>query len=74
MEWGTEAARTRYVQDLVRAKKIGCTCFSEPNAGSDLASIETRIEDRGDHLKSMVPRPGFPTAPMPTRAIVYASA
>jgi glutaryl-CoA dehydrogenase (non-decarboxylating) len=51
MEWGTPQARERYVGDLVRAKKIGCTCFSEPNAGSDLASIETRIEDRGGYYE-----------------------
>ena len=50
MEWGTMAAKEKYVQGLVSAKNIGCTCFSEPNAGSDIASIETRIEDRGDHF------------------------
>ena len=48
MEWGTPAVREKYVRDLVLGKKLGCTCFSEPNAGSDLASMETRIEDRGD--------------------------
>lgn len=51
MEWGTPQAKDRYVGDLVRAKKIGCTCFSEPNAGSDLAAIETGVEDRGDYLE-----------------------
>lgn len=50
MEWGTTEAKEKYVRDLVCAKKIGCTCFSEPNAGSDIASIETRIEDRGNHF------------------------
>ncbi len=50
MEWGSPDLRDRYVKDLVSAKRIGCTCFSEPNAGSDIASIETRIEDRGDHF------------------------
>lgn len=51
MQWGTPAARGKYVRDLVQGKKIGCTCFSEPNAGSDLASIETHIEDKGDHYE-----------------------
>lgn len=50
MEWGTEAVRAKYVKDLVLGRKLGCTCFSEPNAGSDLSSIETRIEDKGDHF------------------------
>ncbi|MGC1403375.1 MAG: acyl-CoA dehydrogenase family protein [Thermodesulfobacteriota bacterium] len=44
MEWRTPQARDRYVGDLVRAKKIGCTCFSEPKAGSDRANIENRIK------------------------------
>jgi len=51
MEWGTPEVRRKYVRDLVQGEKIGCACFSEPNAGSDLASIETRIEDRGDCLE-----------------------
>ncbi len=50
MEWGIPDVKDKYVEDLVSAKRIGCTCFSEPNAGSDIASIETRIEDRGDHF------------------------
>jgi len=50
MEWGRPETRDRYVEDLVMGRKIGCTCFSEPNAGSDLASIETRIVDKGDHF------------------------
>jgi len=49
MEWGTKEVREKYIKDLVLAKKIGCTCFSEPNAGSDIAAIETIIEDCGDH-------------------------
>lgn len=51
MEWGTPEAKERYVGDLVQGKKIGCTCFSEPNAGSDLSAIETRIEDRGEYFE-----------------------
>ncbi len=50
MEWGSPETRDKYVEDLIMGRKIGCTCFSEPNAGSDLSSIETRIEDKGDHF------------------------
>ena len=50
MEWGTEDAKNTYIKPLVLGEKIGCVCFSEPNAGSDLASMETKIEDRGDHF------------------------
>ncbi|MEW6262220.1 MAG: acyl-CoA dehydrogenase family protein [Thermodesulfobacteriota bacterium] len=50
MEWGTEPAIEKFVAELVSGRKLGCTCFSEPNAGSDLASMETKIEDKGDHF------------------------
>lgn len=50
MEWGSEEAKEKYIIPLVLGEKIGCVCFSEPNAGSDLASMETKIEDRGDHF------------------------
>lgn len=49
MEWGSDEAREKYIAPLVLGEKLGCTCFSEPNAGSDLASMETKIKDMGDH-------------------------
>ncbi len=49
MEWGSDKAKEKYIKSLVSGEKIGCTCFSEPNAGSDLAAMETRIEEKGDH-------------------------
>ncbi len=49
MEWGSEWVRRKYVKNLVMAEKLGCTCFSEPNVGSDIASIETEVVDKGDH-------------------------
>jgi len=50
MEWGTEIAREKYITPLVSGEKLGCVCFSEANAGSDLSSMETKIEDKGDHF------------------------
>ena len=50
MEWGSEPAKEKYIKSLVLGEKIGCTCFSEPNAGSDLAAMETKIEDKDDHF------------------------
>jgi len=49
MEWGGEGVKEKYIAPLVLGEKLGCTCFSEPNVGSDLASMETKIEDKGDH-------------------------
>lgn len=73
MEWGTEEARQKYVSDLVLAKKIGCTCFSEPNVGSDIASTETRIEDRGDHFLINGAKTWISNGTVADTAIVYAS-
>lgn len=50
MEWGSEKAKEKYVTPLISGKKLGCVCFSEPNAGSDLSSMETKIEDKGKYL------------------------
>ncbi|HWU37234.1 MAG TPA: acyl-CoA dehydrogenase family protein, partial [Candidatus Acidoferrum sp.] len=50
MEWGKDTVRKKYVQALVSGQKLGCTCFSEANAGSDIAAIETKVVDKGDHF------------------------
>jgi glutaryl-CoA dehydrogenase (non-decarboxylating) len=51
MEWGTQRAREKYVSDLVTGERLGCICLSEPNAGSDLAAMERRIEDCGEYIR-----------------------
>jgi glutaryl-CoA dehydrogenase (non-decarboxylating) len=71
MEWGTSMAREKYVKNLVLGEKLGCTCFSEPNAGSDLASIETRIEDRGDHYEINGAKTWISNGTVADYAVVY---
>jgi alkylation response protein AidB-like acyl-CoA dehydrogenase len=46
---GTPAQRVRYLQPLLAGRLRHWIAITEPNHGSDVAGIETRAEDRGDH-------------------------
>jgi alkylation response protein AidB-like acyl-CoA dehydrogenase len=48
-KYGTEAQRTRFMPGVVSGETILAIAMTEPDAGSDLAGIRTRAEDKGDH-------------------------
>jgi len=49
LEYGSEEQKQRHIPSIVNGTIRWCQGFSEPGAGSDLASLQTKCEDKGDH-------------------------
>ena len=48
LDYGTEEQKRRHIPPIARGEVRWCVGYSEPNAGSDLASLQMKCEDKGD--------------------------
>ena len=51
MTWGTPEQKEHFLAPIVTAEEIWCQGFSEPEAGSDLASLKTRAVKENGHWR-----------------------
>ncbi len=49
LKYGTEDQKKHYLPQIARGEIRWCQGYSEPGAGSDLASLQTKCEDKGDY-------------------------
>lgn len=49
LKFGSEEQKLKYLNEISSGKIRWCQGYSEPGAGSDLAGLQTRAEDKGDH-------------------------
>ncbi|SEO99961.1 acyl-CoA dehydrogenase family protein [Aquisalimonas asiatica] len=50
LKFGSEALKRQHLPPIVRGEIRWCQGYSEPGAGSDLAGLQTKAEDKGDHF------------------------
>ena len=50
LEYGNDAQKAEHLPKIIRGEVQWCQGYSEPNAGSDLAALNSRAEDNGDHF------------------------
>ena len=48
-KFANEEQKMRFLTEITAGKTWWCQGYSEPNAGSDLAGLQTKAEDKGDH-------------------------
>lgn len=50
LHYGTQEQKNKWLPDIVKGRKILAIGMTEPGTGSDLAAIQTKAEDKGDHF------------------------
>lgn len=72
-DWGTEEQKRHYLPRLATGEIIGCYALTEPNAGSDAASLETTATEEDDHYILNGEKIWITNGPSAHLAIVFAS-
>mgnify|MGYP000277144013 CR=1 FL=1 len=49
LAWGTEAQKERFLVPQATGQRLGAFCLTEPNAGSDVAGMQSTARREGDH-------------------------
>jgi alkylation response protein AidB-like acyl-CoA dehydrogenase len=70
---GTESQKQKYLPDLASGECVGCMGLTEPGAGSDVASMRTRAEKRGNTYVLNGSKMFITNGPVADVAVVYAT-
>ena len=69
---GTPEQKKRYLPDLVSGKHVGALAMSEPNSGSDVVSMRTRADRKGDHYVLNGTKMWITNGPVAETFVIYA--
>jgi isovaleryl-CoA dehydrogenase len=69
---GNDEQKARYLPKLISGKHVGALAMSEPNAGSDVVSMTTRAERRGDRFVINGAKMWITNGPVADTLVVYA--
>jgi isovaleryl-CoA dehydrogenase len=69
---GTEAQKRKYLPKLISGHHVGALAMSEPNAGSDVVSMRTRADRRGDRYVLNGSKMWITNGPVADTLVIYA--
>ncbi len=69
---GTEAQKRKYLPKLISGEHVGALAMSEPNAGSDVVSMRTRADKRGDRFVLNGSKMWITNGPVADTLVIYA--